>query len=104
MKSQDEKRVAAAKKRVKAIKGFYTHLAIFIFVNILILAGNTDFFTEFIIDDYWFWRYLTTPVFWGIGLLIHGLVIFTPTFNFVKKWEDRKMKELMEKDSANSKF
>jgi hypothetical protein len=101
MKSQEELKLANAKKKVKSIKGFYTHLSIFVLVNILILAGNTHFFTEFITDEYGFWRYLSTPVFWGIGLLIHWLVVFTPTFGFVKSWEERKMKQLMEDDTNN---
>ena len=103
MNSQDEIKLKNAKKKVKDIKGFYSHLTIFILVNILILAGNTNFFREFG-GDYWFWRYLITPVFWGVGLLIHGLVVFVPSFGFVKKWEERKMKELMEKDSSNFKY
>ncbi len=104
MKSQEELKLARAKKKVKNIKGFYTHLTIFVLVNLLILGGNTHFFTEFVTDEYGFWRYLSTPVFWGIGLLIHGLVVFTPTFGFIKKWEDRKMRELIEKDSSNNKY
>jgi|TARA_R110000751_G_scaffold132826_1_gene235370 hypothetical protein len=104
MKSQDDKKLERAKKRVKVIKGFYTHLTIFIFVNLLILAGNINFFSEFFNDQYWFWRYLSSPVFWGIGLLIHGVSVLMPSLDFVKKWEARKMREIIERDNRNIKY
>ncbi|AST01282.1 hypothetical protein BT10792_02380 [Bacillus thuringiensis] len=34
---------------------------------------------------------------WGIGIVIHGLTTF-PVGIFGKEWEERKIKEYMEKD------
>jgi hypothetical protein len=99
MQIQDDKKLERAKKRIKDIKGFYSHLTIYILVNLFILFASTRFFSQFSIEGQEFWKYLSTPVFWGIGLLIHGLALYVPTFGFVKNWEERKMKELMDKDT-----
>jgi hypothetical protein len=99
MHIQDDKKLARAKKRIKEIKGFYSHLTIYILVNLFILAASTQFFSQFSIEGQGFWKYLSTPVFWGIGLLIHGLALYVPTIGFIKNWEERKIKELMNKDT-----
>ena len=36
--------------------------------------------------------------FWGIGLVAHGLSVFVPQFVLGKDWEERKIRELMEKN------
>jgi hypothetical protein len=45
------------------------------------------------------WAHFTTPFFWGIGLLFHGLYVFQFKAGFFKKWEERKIREFMERDS-----
>lgn len=105
MENLEDIRVLKARKRIKIIKGFYTHLTVYILVNLFILAVSTDVFTDFSDgQEYGFWKYVSTPVFWGIGLLFHGLSVFLPSFGFVKKWEERKMKELMENDKGTIKY
>ena len=47
--------------------------------------------------------YLSTPFFWGIGLFFHGLYVFQHKFNFFRQWEERKIKEYMEKDEEEFK-
>lgn len=39
---------------------------------------------------------------WGIGLLIHAFSVFG-TKMFLKDWEEKKIKELMEKDKNKGK-
>jgi hypothetical protein len=104
MYTHDDKKLARAKKRIKDIKGFYSHLTVYLLINVFIFFVLTNSFTDFRDSTYAILNYLSTPVLWGVGLLIHGLIVFTPSFGFVKKWEERKMKELIEKDSSNSKF
>lgn len=104
MNSTEDLKLARAKKRIKDLKGFYSHLTVYILVNIFILAASTNIFTNISNDQYAIWGYLSTPIFWGIGLLIHAIFVFVPSFGFLKKWEDRKMKELMEKDNRNIKY
>jgi uncharacterized integral membrane protein len=92
----EEERYLRAQKRVKQIKGFYWHLFWYIVVNTFILVmvynnsdSNEAFFT---------FGHFSTPIFWGIGLLAHGMSIFGKNIIFSKDWEDRKIKEIMDKD------
>jgi uncharacterized integral membrane protein len=93
----DELKYQSALKRVKRIKGFYTHLIVFIVINILILVlkiqkSNSDYFTL---------RNFSTAIFWGIGLVSHGLSVFLPSFILGQDWEEKKIKEFMEKGKNN---
>ena len=104
MNIRDEFKLAQAKKRVKIVKGFYTHLGVYIVINILITVIKAFFIDTVNDGQYTFWYFIAGPLFWGIGLIAHGLFVFARSFSFLKKWEDRKMKELMEKDSHNIKY
>lgn len=89
-------RYREASRRVKKIKGFYIHAMVYFFVNIFIIgikALNLD-----VKEIFWEWDLLKLPLFWGIGLAAHGLSIFLPTMIFCSDWEEKKIKELMEKD------
>ncbi len=86
----------AAQKRVKDIKGFYIHLVVYLFINTAIFVVTTrdgGFFNG--LSDL---ANYTTIFFWGIGLFAHWASVFGPGFLFGKQWEERKIKELMEKD------
>lgn len=93
----DEIKYQQALKRVKRIKGFYTHLMVYIVINIGLLIVNNNNSTE----NFWRWQTFSTVLFWGIGLLAHGLSVFMPTMIMGKDWEERKIKELMEKEKQN---
>ena len=96
-----------AVKRVKKIKGFYRHVMVYIVVNIvlLILKRKTLIFliNEKSIDDHGFINWMnidiiSTPIIWGIGLLIHGLFVYRHKFSFFKGWEERKIREIMNEE------
>lgn len=80
-----------AKKRVKRIKGFYIHVLVYVLVNVMILVlkylkhGKIEF------HDWGIGL-------WGIGLIIHGLSVFLPNFILGSNWEERKIREIMEKN------
>ncbi|TYA53896.1 2TM domain-containing protein [Formosa maritima] len=84
------------RKRVKKIKGFYSHLLVYIVINIMIVIINIQDLEPG--ESYFQFKNFFTLFFWGIGLLVHGLSVFLPDFIFSKNWEERKIKELMEKD------
>ena len=95
-----------AKKRVEKIKGFYVHFGVYIAVNIFISGiiiygltydeGDTygDAFSNFGVYSTW--------LFWGIGVFFHWLGVFG--FNSVlgKNWQEKKLKEIMEKETQNN--
>ena len=52
-------------------------------------------------ETYFQFKNFMTAFFWGLGLLAHGLSVFLPDFIMGQNWEERKIKEFMEKDKAN---
>jgi hypothetical protein len=99
--SPEELKYHEALKRVKRIKGFYTHALIYLVVNIMIVIINIQDLEPG--ESYFQWHNFLTLFFWGIGLLSHGLSVFLPTMILGQNWEERKIKELMEKEK-NSKW
>lgn len=93
-----------AKKQVKDIKGFYTHLLIYIVVNLTVSTVNM-LWNHDITDRKTFFAALThfstymNWIFWGIGLLIHGLNVFWLRSSFFKAWEARKVQEYMKEEA-----
>lgn len=92
------KQYLRAKKRVDELKGFYTHLAVFIIVNTFIsffrIKEDVDAGDELSVAfsdgsnfSLWLW--------WGIGLVFHFYGVFGTRLFMSKEWEDRKIKEYM---------
>lgn len=96
MYSQDEIKYQETLKRVKKIKGFYIHLIVYIFVNILIFFLNVKDLDQG--ESYFQFKNFQSAFFWGIGLLAHGMSTFVPYLILGKNWEERKIKEFMEKE------
>jgi hypothetical protein len=92
--NHDEKYIRA-KKRVERLKGFYIHLSVYILVNIMLFIIN-------LLSDAGNWWFLYPLGGWGIGVLVHGITTFAYG-NFGAEWEERKIKEYMEKDKYNNK-
>ncbi len=90
-----EDKYLRAKKKVENIKGFYHHLFWYLVVNMFLSFGalwNSRW------DEISFWSFATW-IFWGIGLLFHGLTAFGINPLFTKAWEERKIREIMDKDN-----
>lgn len=89
-----------AYKRVKRIKGFYIHLAVYIIVNgfSIFTKLNHNWDTD---KDLTELQDFDTMFYWGIGLFFHGLSVFGSNLFFGSKWEEKKMKEFMEKEKNN---
>lgn len=86
----EEKRYLKAKERVEAIKGFYGNLTAYCIVIPFLWWLNfrtTDFLWAFF------------PTFgWGFGLTMHAMEAFGYNPLWGKRWEEKKIKELMEKE------
>ena len=89
-----------AKNRVERVKGFYTHLAIYLVVNIVLtgfkvwgdLNNWDDFITELISINV-----LSTWVIWGIFVVLHGLSV-----KYGQAWEERKIEQFMNDELSNN--
>ena len=99
MSTQDEIKYQEALKRVKKIKGFYTHAIVYVFVNIMIVFLNVKNLDPG--ETYFQFKNFMTAFFWGIGLVAHGLSVFVPNWIMGQNWEERKIKEFMEKEKNN---
>ena len=97
--NSDEIRFQEALKRVKKIKGFYTHLIVYVIINIMFLIVNIQ--SLGVGESYFQFKNFQTAFFWGIGLVAHGLSVFVPTIIMGNNWEERKIKEFMEKEKKN---
>ncbi len=85
-------------RRVKRIKGFYTHAAVYVIVNIYLILKHIDM-DNFDADKFWQFHTFSTAIFWGFGLFFHGFSVFGRDFIFSNDWEQKKIKELMDKES-----
>ena len=88
-----DKKYEVAKKRVEEIKGFYSHLIVYVIVigaltiiNLVTQIGDPH-------KTLWF---LYPLGFWGFGLLWHGIGTFIFNKKGPKTWENRKIKEIMD--------
>ena len=90
-KAGEQELYERARKRVEELKSFYTHLFVYIAVN----AGL--FLLNIITSPRHLWFYWPL-IGWGIGLAIHGLSVLGTQRLLGKDWEERKIKEIMEKE------
>lgn len=74
-----------ARKRVKKLKGFYSHASSYVIVN-----GFLFSLSMYTGGGWWVFPALG----WGIGLAFHALGTFEP-FGNSKEWEEREVKRLM---------
>ena len=91
MEVEDQELYNKARKRVEDIKGFYVHLMVYVLVNIGLFILN--WLTS--PGHWWFYWALFG---WGIGLAFHAIGVFAQDAFFGKDWEDRKIKEIMDKE------
>jgi hypothetical protein len=92
----DDKRYQAARKYVRKLREFYTHVAVYVVVNVFLFIVNV--ITG---PDWWFyWVSLA----WGIGLAIHAYEVFFQDRLFGPDWEERKIRELMGEKLKRDRF
>jgi len=76
-----------AMQRVRAKKGFYSHLTAYILVNLMLIA--IWYFT----GAHYFWP-MWVLLFWGIGVIVNGVTVFTRRD---LGWEKREIEKEVEK-------
>ena len=88
----DEKlKYERARSRVHKIRDFYTHLIVYVAVNIMLVGINLIYSPEYL----WF---IWSVIGWGVGILAHGFSVFGLGGLLGQDWEERKIKEFMERD------
>lgn len=90
-----------AKQRVDRLRGFYTHVAAYIFVSIALVVirvvrdqmesnGFSNVMNDYVLMFIW--------IGWGIGLLVHIVAIFALPLLFGKNWKERKIRKIMDEE------
>ena len=97
--NEEEAKYFEAYKRVKKVKGFYTHAIVYVVINLMIVIANIQDLKPG--ESYFQMHNFFTAFFWGMGLLAHGLSVFLPNMILGSNWEERKIQELMEKERGN---
>lgn len=88
----NNEKYSQAKKKVEKIKGFYNSLTAYIIINTFLFILNILLTPS----DLWF---LFPLIIWGIILIAKFLTIFVfKNKLFGEEWEEKKIKEYMEKD------
>ena len=88
-KNKIDNKYIKAKKRVEDLKAFYANLTSYCVVVPMLVILN--YYTSWDAHK-WF---VYPMLFWGIGVTIHAFTVF----GFGSDWEDRKLREFMEKDN-----
>ncbi len=77
------------RKHVRAVRGFYTHAAVFVVVILLLAvldaATPGDGQLHLVI------------LAWGVGLAIHWAVVFRRLPWLTREWEDEKVREILDR-------
>jgi uncharacterized membrane protein len=87
----EQARYEQAKKRVTELKDFYQHLIVYLAVNAFLVVINLLTSPGHL---WFYWPLLG----WGIGVAIHAATVFGSSKFWGSRWEERKIKELMDKD------
>ena len=100
--NSDQIRYEEAVKKVKKLKGFYTHAIVYLVINIMFVIVNVQNLEPG--ESYFQFKNFITAFFWGIGLLTHAMGTFIPYFILGKDWEEHKIKQLMEQERKANKW
>lgn len=90
MENTEEQRYKKARRKVKKLKSFYSHL-----LTYLLIASFLTFINWY--SNYGNWWVIWVWIGWGIGLAFHAIGLFKSNILFGDDWEERKIKEEMEK-------
>lgn len=80
-----------AKKKVDDLKGFYSNIGAYFLVIPMLYIINKMTVPQF----QWFWFPM---IGWGFGIAMHALHVFGISNFLGRNWEERKIKEIIEKD------
>ncbi|MCU0631903.1 MAG: 2TM domain-containing protein [Methanolinea sp.] len=81
-----------AKKRLDEVKGFYSHLSIFLIINVILILIN-------VLTSPGQWWFYWVTIFWGIGLIFHASQVFGKGKILSSEWEEKKIQQYMEEEA-----
>ena len=88
------------RRRVHRLAEFYRHVFTYVIVNICLWALNLWMIWGTSAQAKWYAYWAIWPtIWWGIGVLIHGLSVLPFWSYFSQEWEEKKVKALMEREA-----
>ena len=96
---REQAKFERALQRIKAIKGFYKHLAVYILVNVFLITAHA--FTLEDGENFFTFHTFSTAFYWGIGLALHAVSVFSPNL-LGSEWEERKFQQFMNRQKNNN--
>ncbi len=96
----EKQKFERAKKRVKAISGFYKHLLSYMLVNLFLISMK--YFKLEPGEEFLRFSTFSVAFFWGIGLAFHAISVFGSNVFLGQDWEEKKINELMNKNQNQS--
>jgi hypothetical protein len=91
----NEEQITRARGRVRRLRDFYVHVAIYVVVIGGMAVLNWIFSPTF-------WWVVFPAVAWGIGLGAHAVSVFFEDSLFGVDWQERKTRELLERERRHS--
>jgi hypothetical protein len=91
----NEEQIARVQLRVRRLRDFYIHAAIYVVVIGGIAVLNWMFSPNF-------WWVAFPAIAWGIGLGAHAVSVLFEDSLFGSEWEARKTRELMEREGRRT--
>jgi hypothetical protein len=96
---EDKQRYIKAKEKVRKIQIFYLHLLLYVIVMGLLI------FNLYILEEGPYKSNITalnvtTIVIWSVFIIIHAWRVFKGPFLFGKRWEDKKINEIVNKNKG----
>jgi 2TM domain len=89
------------RRRVRRLAEFYRHLAYYVVVCTALFIGNYFMLHAQPPRANGWWAFFPI-VGWGIGVVGHALTVFSPIGFFSLDWEERKVRELVERSKKES--
>jgi 2-methylisocitrate lyase-like PEP mutase family enzyme len=96
-KFAEAERYYKAQEKVKEIRKFHEHLAVYVLCNPIVIIVNLMTSPDYL----YFWYSLSG---WGVAIVLHGLKAFDRFPFFNKEWEKRKIDKIMEKENNKNKW
>ena len=93
---QDEKELyEKARRRVKKIRDFYSNVFSYVVISTFLTLLN--WYTN---PDHWWVQWVWFG--WGFGVAMHGIGLYKTNILFGEDWEEKKIKEEIEKMKRQS--
>lgn len=83
-----------AQRKVEEIKGFYGNFYSWVLVNLGLMVLNLVTYPDYL---WFFWPLVG----WGVGVAVHAMSVFNLMPFIGADWEEKKIKQLMEKERNN---